>query len=699
MNSRCLVLPVGSFAPAIVLLGLSCGAAEAEPADKEVAGAKVKTWAKFEELPLGAVRPDGWLLRGLELQRDGLMGHLDEIAFPFNTEAWMTPRPVGPDPNSALRNRFWRETWNWAMTSKWLEATLRNGYLLDDRDLIEKARKRIHYSLEHQDEDGYLGPPFLKGERSGHKFYTFAEFFHVLMTEYSATGDERVLGALKEYFKDAIPGVSKTPPGTKLGARAGDYQIVVALWLYGRTGDRTFLDHAKSAFAVNGEGNLTKLLSESRNTEHGCYWFMLETIPASMYIYTGQRKYLDAVVHGYSKIDRDQMLVGGVPSSSEFLQGNTSLDCFEGCNNLYYPLSMKYLLRATGDVAYADKIERAIFNSLPGTMTADFRAHQYFSSSNQVVADAKSNHAPADGSAAKERIQLMAYRPAHACPCCAANLPRALPNFVSWMFQKDDRAALTAMLYGPCRVTTKVGEAQHEITITERTDYPFSERIEFHIGTAEPVSFAFRLRIPGWCRGAEVLVNGQPLGGAIAAGTFVEVRREFHDNDKLTLLLPMEVKLSHWPRGGVALERGPLVYALRIEEDRRQASNSIPNGYEAEELYGSHEFPGWDLYAASPWNYALALDEGELTSQVGVVKRTMSAEPWSIDTAPIELLVPARRVSGWKIGQHGRTPPLPDPKTLSERLSAQVETVRLVPFGCAKLRIAIFPRCARQSVR
>lgn len=168
MNSKCLFFSVGKFVAIVVLLGLFPNVAgAAEPSRQRTgaqrAGANVKTWAKFGELPVGSIRPDGWLLRGLELQRDGLMGHLEEIGFPFDSDAWQGRDPIGPDPRVARRHRGWTERWNWHITANWLEATLRNGYLLDDETLIEKVRKRINYNLHHQTPDGAMGPRYLNG--------------------------------------------------------------------------------------------------------------------------------------------------------------------------------------------------------------------------------------------------------------------------------------------------------------------------------------------------------------------------------------------------------------------------------------------------------------------------------------------------------------------------------------------------------
>jgi hypothetical protein len=187
----------------------------------------------------------------------------------------------------------------------------------------------------------------------------------------------------------------------------------------------------------------------------------------------------------------------------------------------------------------------------------------------------------------------------------------------------------------------------------------------------------------------------------------------------LSLTLPMELRLSHWPMDGISIERGPLAFALRISEDWRVIDSSKDERdtewRQVDSIRWTADFPAWDLLPASPWNYALALDEANLRDSVQIVQNSISLDPWSIDGAPIELHVPARRVRGWDIerstsvismhsnetktgcvtepihGDFAQTPQLPDPATLAERLSPQIETATLVPYGCTHLRISVFP--------
>ena len=230
------------------------------------------------------------------------------------------------------------------------------------------------------------------------------------------------------------------------------------------------------------------------------------------------------------------------------------------------------------------------------------------------------------------------------------------------------------------------------------------------------MSFPFWLRIPAWCKRASIKVNGNQLDKDLKPGTFFKLERVFSPNDQVVLELPMEFKLSRWAHGGIGIERGPLVYSLRIEEDWQ---------VDTLDKRTTKDFPAWNIYAKSAWNYALEVDEDTLDSVVEIVHNPMSGNPWDWGSAPVELKVPARKVRGWKLDRHkviegewsntevealssnmtkdGRlrgdftfTPPLPDVDTLHARLGKRVETVTLIPYGCATLRITIFPQ-ARPS--
>ncbi|MCY2925184.1 MAG: glycoside hydrolase family 127 protein, partial [Planctomycetota bacterium] len=443
----------------------------------------------------------------------------------------------------------------------------------------------------------------------------------------------------------------------------------------------------------NEDTSLQVQLSPKRPTEHGVSYCENAKLGAVLYGATGDKKYLKASVNAVAKMEKFAMLVDGVPSSSEKLRGKVPLDSHEACVISDFTWSCGYLLMATGEGHYGDLIERACFNAGPGGVKKDFRAAQYFSCPNQVVSDKNSNH-----NEFYRGTIFMRFAPNPATECCAGNVNRFMPNFAARMWMRGADDEIVAALYGPGRLTTKVGKA--DVTIVEETDYPFADRIEFQVRTSAPAAFALTLRIPAWCAKPAVLVNGQPWKTKPKPGAFLTVRRTFANNDRVTLVLPMTLKLTHWPHGGIALERGPLVYSLKIDE-RWGVDPS-------ETKKATAEFPAWGVYPESPWNYALELDAKKLADQVEVVQTGAAGNPWT--NPPIILRVPARRVKGWTIdarrvvrgqgagGDHkltGRfllTPQLPDPAGLPKRLSAKRETVTLVPYGCTHLRISVFPQ-------
>jgi hypothetical protein len=143
----------------------------------------------------------------------------------------------------------------------------------------------------------------------------------------------------------------------------------------------------------------------------------------------------------------------------------------------------------------------------------------------------------------------------------------------------------------------------------------------------------------------------------------------------------MEAAVHRWPRTGAAtVDRGPLSYSVRIEEKWRRSG-------------GTDEWPEWEALPASPWNYGLV---GTSKSPAGTdgfsvevaSERSPGELPWSVDAAPVELRARARRIPEWGLDKHGTIMPLTKGPV---RSSEPDEWVRLVPLGCARLRVGCLP--------
>ena len=661
----------------------------------------VRTYTRFRETSIRGIQPEGWLRVYLETQRNGLTGNMEVGQWPFDTDGW-----AGPGPIEITNPDYGGHRWiPYESTAYMIDGMARCGYLLNDSFLIEKAKKHIDYVLEHPDSDGYLGPQVLKENLWWYR-WPHAVFFRAMATHHSATGDTRVLPALTKHY------LAETSPHT---GRRDLCNIEAMLWTYDRTGDRRLLDLAVKAFENydpmfhSNSTTVEGMLSDDPIDEHGVTINEICKLSAILYGYTGEKKLLEAPVNVYRKLARDQVLIDGVCSGCEALQGNDPLDSHESCCATDYSWALGYLLMASGDAEYADRIERACFNGGPGAVSSDFKSFQYNACGNQVILDRTANH-----NWFMRGNDSMRYGPNPHTECCAGNINRLMPNYATRMWMEDGQGGLVAALYGPSRITARVGESNQEVTVVEETSYPFVETIEFQVRTEKPVSFPLLLRIPGWCEQAAISINGRPLQERLKPGTFFKLDRVFHPNDRITLDLPMQLKLSHWDHGGIGIERGPLVYSLRIDEDWQ---------LDPLDKRTTEDFPAWNVYATSAWNYALAVDEDNLDHVAEIVRKPMKNHPWDKKTAPVEIRVPARRVRGWKIEKHkiidgewineevfalskqmtgdGRlrgdfafTPQLPDVETLPGRLGKRVETVTLIPYGCTTLRISVFPQAS-----
>lgn len=672
------------------------------------AGATV--YAKFDQLPITSVKAAGWLQRYLETMRTGLAGHAEETGYPFDTCGWVGPDRMptrGESQGKELipgkgHQPFWV---GYEQVAYWTDGVLHLGYLLADKNLIAKARKQTDYVLNNPGTGGYLGPLHIEC------LWPQAVFFRSLMVEYSVTRDPAIVQAIHQHYL-----FGKGPQGrlrNEMNAEAMG-------WAYARTGDKRLIEMAEKSYLglneltpedvkkstedadllelreSNYSTSLTHLLSDQMPEMHSVTYAESVKIPAILYMYTGKELYLKAALNGFRKAEQYHMLIDGVPSASgqlapggiPFTRPNTHLNekypnaFHETCVTIDWTWSLGYMLQITGNAKWADDLERGVFNAGLGAITKDFGAFQYWPSPNQIIAAGSHPH--------------VEYKAKQSPECCAGNIHRLMPNFTSRLWLSDGNGGLVAALYSPNTITAPVGKDGQMVTIEETTDYPFSEYIAFRLQADGNVAFPLWLRIPGWCVNPSVTINGKPVDMEMEPGTFVKFDREFSPGDVVRLHLPMKTRLSYWPEGGVGVERGPLVYSLLIKEKRRITGKD-------------GRFPNFEMRAASPWNYALALDAENLDQAVEVVHKPMTDTPWDVGKAPIELHVPAYRVADWtewvidvpanKKGEHDRpielTPRLPDPATLKERLADRPETVTLVPYGGTCLRLTIFPNAAK----
>jgi hypothetical protein len=639
----------------------------------------------------GAVEPRGWLRGYMEKQAAQLGSQLSQVSWPFTGAYW-----DGEENGEAGKGDAW---WPWEQKAYWIDGATRLAIVLRDEELMAQVRASIDFTLTHADTDGYLGPKFFKEPTGAFHRWPQNVFFRSL-TAYSDAQSPLIKGAAaasvaaemrKHYLGDQAS--YGTPPRNVTNIEA-------ILWCYGRTGDPSLLALAENAWKEymksakdpeHGDLAVLRVFADTPINAHGVTYAETMKLPAILYLYTGNDEYLKFALAAERRIFDHHMLIDGIPSTTEWYRTVTALDSHETCDIADHTWSWGYMLMATGDAVWADRVERACFNAAPGAIKNDWKALQYFSCPNQFLATLNSDH-----NVMNHGGRMMAYQPnpGQATACCGGNVHRIFPNYVIRMWMKSDDGGLAAVLYGPSKVNATVGPDGEPVEIVQTTNYPFDEQIEFKINASRAVTFPLSLRIPAWCREPRLRVNGASVAASRTRQGFLVLNRRFNPGDVVTLTLPMKVAVTNWPQNGVGVERGPLVYSLPIKE---KWSSQV------EEKYTTEEFPSWEAVPASAWNYGLALDPTKPAGEVEVKKSPMAQkeaeDPW--ENPPVTLTAPARKIEDWELLSNPDkpsqkfTPCLPD--LSASKVSETLERVTLIPYGSTQLRITIFPAVRGKS--
>ena len=609
----------------------------------------------LQDIGIEGMKAEGWMKEVLTTQRNGLTGHIQVAGAPFDKEGW-------GDATQKKMDR-WED---FEQTGYWADGALRCGYLIDDPELTQRVKEWIDFQIDHPKEDGFIGPEL-------HNLWPHVVFFRVIMAEYSRNPSPKIIKALSNHYKNA----ARSQTLIKTGGPEWDFNertmlhIEMLCWLYQQTNDAFFIEKAENTYKAfcsrKSPFTMQAFLSDEVPIVHSVSSFETLKIPVILYINTGKKEYLDAAIHGIQKVYKYHGLADGIPSGNEAHDGNMPNEVHETCCVSDAQWALGYFLQATGDVQWADLMEKICFNAAFSVVWKDFKSLQYYSSPNQVIAKNNSSFCMYVGG--QDR---MAYRIAHGPACCNGNMNRMIPLFCSRQWMKKGDNGIVAAMYAPSSFTTKLKGSKNEITIQEETNYPFEETIRFRMKMKRSTPFSFWLRIPQWCKGASITVNGQAADIVCKAGTFVEVQRKFSDGDIIELKLPMKAKSVSMPYDGVAFERGPLVFSLNVK-----AQEEIT---ETRELDGI-KFQSRILTPLSEWNYA-PVD----TENIEVVNSNDYNNIWNPEMTPVRLKVKAVTVTNWQLYRDNFTPYMP-----SVIRKGEEKVIELVPVGTTVLRMTVFP--------
>jgi len=514
-------------------------------------------------LPLGAIRPTGWLLNQLRIQAEGLSGHLDEF--------W---------PDIARSGWIGGEVEGWERGPYWLDGVMPLAYLLGDAALQAKVSHWMDHILEHQGQDGWLGPcPPRKREALLGDVWPFFILLKAVAEYHEATDDQHVLRAAERLLRFLDSFLDEKPLSGWAKYRWQDLVLGIH-WLYELTGGEWLLALAakvrgqgydwQAHFAdfrypervARGETNMgTQVVNNAMAIKQPGVWYRQSRDEADS---RAARRFIET-------LDRCHGQATGVFTGDEHYAGLNPSQGTELCAVVEYMFSLEVLVAALGDPLLADRLEKIAFNALPATFKPDMWAHQYDQQANQVICRVSEDRVYASNG---PDANIFGLEPNYGC--CTANMHQGWPKFASHLWMRTEGEGFAAVAYAPCEVRAEAGGRPVRISVS--TGYPFADTISITVKVEGVAHFPLWLRIPAWCEEAEVAVGREaPVPAAPAA--FHVVPRAWGGTTEVILRVPMTPRVQRRFHNSVAIERGPLVYALKIGEDWRMIGGELPHVY------------------------------------------------------------------------------------------------------------------------
>jgi hypothetical protein len=635
----------------------------------------------FIKLPVGSIKPGGWILKYLQLQRDGLTGQLGNIS------AWLDKK------NNAWYSGNGKGDHGWEEVPYWLKGYGDLGYILKDEKIINETKSWLEKVFESQRADGFFGPGEVKRDQQNNivkipDLWPNMLMLWCLQSYYEYSNDARVIPFMTKYFK-----WQATVPDSLLlrtyweNSRGGD-NLYSIYWLNDHTGEKWLLDLGDKIYRNTANWAQNNNLPNWHNVNVAqCF-----REPATYYMQTKDSSLLNATYNDFYLV---RNIYGQVPggmfgADENARKGYTDpRQAVETCGMVEQMSSDEILTGITGDPMWADNCEDVAFNTYPAAVMPDFRGLRYLTAPNMVVSDSK-DHAPG----IENEGPFLMMNP-FSSRCCQHNHSQGWPYYEEHLWMATPDNGIAAIMYNSSEVTVKVGNRTgHTVTLKQITNYPFDEHIKIEVSTSSSVSFPLYLRIPDWCNKATVRVNGKPVNTNTVASSYIRLENKWKQGDIIELTLPMHLAIRKWTqnKNSVSINYGPLTFSLKIDESyiKMDSKKSAIGDSKWQANADQTKWPAYEIYPSSMWNYGLVLNNKPVADQFEIIKRPWPGSdfPFTQKDVPILLKAKGKIIPEWTLDRYGLCDVLPQSPVI---VNTQEQTIEMIPMGAARLRISALP--------
>ena len=612
--------------------------------------------AKYTFFSPQELQPEGWLRRQLRLQADGLCGHLDTIWPDVRDSAW-----------------FGGDREGWERVPYWLDGFIPLAYLLQDPDLIRRARNAVDRILMRQEPDGWICPTS-HDMRASYDLWAVLLISKVLVRFYQCDGDPRIPEALRRMMRQLHESLLS---GQLTLNRWGAYrwfEAFDALQLLWQQYREDWIPALASMLAERGVDYHTReslwirplnCWSYDTHIVNLCQMLKSEVLSADLL----GKPLSGSAEHFYGILRNYNGTAVGTFTGDECLSGLSPIQGTELCAVVELMDSMERIYAYTGDPVWAERLERVAFNALPATITEDMWAHQYVQMVNQI------DCTPFPGKSLFRTNGSDAHRyglePNYGC--CTANFGQGWPKLALSAFLRTQDGVLSAIALPSSLRFLWRGKP---VSITLSTDYPFRNRMLFRVEAQEDTDLKLHVRIPSFARNLHI--NGIPAKKRRML-TFDNFQKGVCE---ILVSFDVDTVPEKRPHGLYCIRRGSLLFSLPVE------ASCTPVEYTKDGVERKFPYCDYDYKGKGGWNAAFA-------------GRDFCAEECEISDIPFSQSRPPIRIHtkichiDWGLADGYTTVCAPVPHARIP-LDAPAE-VSLIPYGCTRLRMTELPFASRNG--